>query len=314
MQFAAISVYSQMSYERLLQTVTSILIMAGYAVSERCGMRPRSFDLIARRDDELLVIKGVVHIDSMSEEIAHELAAIAHFLKGKPLVVGEKTRDTELERGAVYLRYGIVSTSVMTLYDSLVEEVPPLVYAQPGGLYVNIDGDLLRNLREESRMSLGDLASALGVSRRTISKYESGMGTTLDIACRMEEIFDTALVEAIDLLSHSNPFQEGVPERPEEHPSGFNRIGVEYFSTRNAPFEGLAFYGDDTILTVYGAAQKVMRRAALIANLSDITNSRAVCVIKGYNKQKRVGIALIIGESEFESLESGSDLINLIDE
>lgn len=314
MEFAAITVYSQMSYERLLQRVTSILIMAGYAVSERCGMRPRSFDLIARRDDEILVIRAVVHIDSMSEEIAHELAAIAHFLKGKPLVVGEKARDAELERGAVYLRYGIVSTSAMTLYDLFVEDVPPLVYAQPGGLYVNINGELLRTLREECSMSLGDLASALGVSRRTISKYESGMGTTLDIACRMEEIFDTALVEAIDPLSHPNPFEDGMSERSAEILPGFGRIGVEYFSTRNAPFEGLAFYGDDTILTSYGPAQKVMRRAALIANLSNITSSRAVCVIKGYNKQKRIGIALIIGESKFDSLESGSDLINLIDD
>ena len=303
-----------MTSERLLQTVTSILIMAGYAVSERCGLRPRSFDLIARKGDAIVVIKAVVHIDSMSEELAHELAAIAHFLKGKPLVIGEKARDAELERGAVYLRYGIVSTSAMTLYDFFVEEVPPLVYAQPGGLYVNINGELLRTLREECGLSLGDLASALGVSRRTISKYEGGMGTTLDIAFRMEEIFDTALVEAIDPLSHPNPFEEGMKERSEELPPNFSRIGVEYFSTRNAPFEGLAFYGDDTILTGYGSAQNVMRRAALIANLSNITNSRAVCVIKGYNKQKRVGIALIIGEAELESLESGSDLIDLIDD
>jgi putative transcriptional regulator len=314
MEFAAITVYSQMTSERLLQTVTSILIMAGYAVSERCGMRPRSFDLIARRGDELLVIKGVVHIDSMSEEIAHELSAIAHFLKGKPIVVGEKARDAELERGAVYLRYGIVSTSAVTLYDFFVEEVPPLVYAQPGGLYVNINGDLLRALREEEGMSLGDLASALGVSRRTISKYESGMGTTLDIAFRMEEIFDIALVEAIDPLAHPNPFEEGVRHQSDASHPEFDRIGVEYFSTRNAPFEGLAFYGDNTILTGYGPAQKVMRRAALIANLSDITHSRAVCVVKGYNKQKRVGIALIIGEAELESLETGSDLIDLIDD
>ncbi len=140
------------------------------------------------------------------------------------------------------------------------------------------------------------------------------MGTTLDIACRMEEIFDAALVEAIDLFSHSNPFEDGTEEPSKEHSPGFSRIGVEYFSTRNAPFEGLAFYGDDTILTCYGPAQKVMRRAALIANLSNITNSRAVCVIKGYNKQKRIGIALIIGESTFASLESGSDLIHLIDD
>lgn len=314
MKFAAITVYSQMSYERLLQRVTSILIMAEYAVSERCGMRPRSFDLIARRGDEILVIRTVAHIDSMNEETARELAAIAHFLKGKPIVVGEKARDAELERGAVYLRYGIISTSAMTLYDLLVEEIPPLVYAQPGGLYVNIDGDLLHTLREECNMSLGDLASALGVSRRAISKYESGMGTTLDVASRMEEIFDTALIEAIDLLSHPNPFEDNTKDRPAELLPGFGRIGIGYFSTHNAPFEGLAFYGEDTILTSYGPAQKVMRRAALIANLSGITHSRAVCVIKGYNKQKRIGIALIIGDSKFDSLESGSDLIDLIDD
>ena len=35
-----------MSNDRLLQNVVSILIMAGYNVSERCEIRPRSFDLM----------------------------------------------------------------------------------------------------------------------------------------------------------------------------------------------------------------------------------------------------------------------------
>ncbi|HJJ92427.1 MAG TPA: transcriptional regulator, partial [Methanocorpusculum sp.] len=35
-----------MSNNRLLQNVVSILIMAGYNVSERCEIRPRSFDLM----------------------------------------------------------------------------------------------------------------------------------------------------------------------------------------------------------------------------------------------------------------------------
>ncbi len=58
--------------------------------------------------------------------------------------------------------------------DLFLEGVPPLIYAAPGGLYVNIDADLLADVREERDWSLGRLATELGVSRRTVSKYEDG--------------------------------------------------------------------------------------------------------------------------------------------
>ena len=132
-----------------------------------------------------------------------------------PLIVGERARDAELERGAVYVRYGIYAISPATLYDYFVEKIPPLVYASPGGLYVNINGDVLRDLREKRNMSLGDLGNVLGVSRRTISKYESGMGTTLDVAIRIEEFFDTGVVESIDLIRHEPPKVMEVEQRDE---------------------------------------------------------------------------------------------------
>ena len=79
----------------------SVLITAGFRVSERFSMRPRSFDLIAARKEELLVIKVVSHIDSVSEDIARDLDNIARYLKGSPLIIGERARDTELERGVM---------------------------------------------------------------------------------------------------------------------------------------------------------------------------------------------------------------------
>jgi putative transcriptional regulator len=39
-----------------------------------------------------------------------------------------------------------------------------------------------------------------------------------------------------------------------------------------------------------------------------------MCVITDYRKQKRVGKTLIIGEESLHSLETGSELIDLIDE
>ena len=203
-----------MSQDRQLQLVTSVMITAGFEVSERFTLRPRSFDLIARNNGTLLVIKVVSHIDSVSEEVAFDIELISRLLGGIPLIVGERAREAELERGAVYVRYGIYAVSPATLYDYFVEKIPPLVYASPGGLYVNINGDALKDLREKRNMSLGDLGNVLGVSRRTISKYESGMGTTLDVAIRIEEFFNTGVVESIDLIRHEKPKAMAAKRRP----------------------------------------------------------------------------------------------------
>jgi putative transcriptional regulator len=303
-----------MSQERLLQMAVSVLIMAGFRVSERFSMRPRSFDLIAARKGELLVIKVVSHIDSVSEEIARDLDNIARYLKGSPLIIGERARDTELERGAVYVRYGIYAASLSTFYDAFVEGVPPLVYASPGGLYVTINGDALRELREKKNLSLGDLGTLLGVSRRTISKYEGGMGTTLDIAMKIEEIFDTGLVQSIDLLQYKSHFEagSGIPE--ENTPMNFlERIGMRLHAMHRAPFQALIEYSEHTILTGYGTTQKVVKRAELIGNISSVTGMYAMCVLTDYDKQKKIGKTLVIGEERLQSLENGSELIELID-
>jgi putative transcriptional regulator len=303
-----------MSQERLLQMAVSVLIMAGFRVSERFSMRPRSFDLIAARRRELLVIKVVSHIDSVSEEIARDLDNIARYLKGSPLIIGERARDTELERGAVYVRYGIYATSLSTFYDAFVEGVPPLVYASPGGLYVTINGEGLRELRERKNLSLGDLGTLLGVSRRTISKYEGGMGTTLDIALKIEEIFDTGLVQSIDLLQYKSHFEPESPAPGEHVPMNFlERMGMRLHAMHRAPFQALIEYSDHTILTGYGTTQKVVKRAELIGNISSVTGTYAMCVLTDYDKQKKIGKTLVIGEERLQTLKHGSELIEMID-
>jgi putative transcriptional regulator len=303
-----------MSQDRLLQMVVSVLLLAGFRVTERFSMRPRSFDLIAGRNETLLVIKVVSHIDSVSEETARDLDHIARSLRGSPLIIGERARDAELERGAVYVRYGIFAVSVSTLYDAFVENNPPLVYASPGGLYVNINGQVLREQREKRNLSLGDLGNLLGVSRRAISKYESGMGTTLDIALRIEEIFDAALVRSIDLLTYESHFSEESEQGKEEVPMSFlERIGMKLHTMHRAPFQALIEFSDHTILTGYGTTDKVVRRAALIGNISQVTGTHAMCVLTDYHKQKKIGSTLVIGEERLYSVADGEELIEMID-
>ena len=306
-----------MSQDRQLQLVTSVMITAGFDVSERFTIRPRSFDLIARNNGTLLVMKVVSHIDSVSEEVANDLDIIARLLGGVAIIVGERAREAELERGAVYIRYGIYAISPATLYDYFVERVPPLVYASPGGLYVNINGDTLRDLREKRNMSLGDLGQILGVSRRTISKYESGMGTTLDVAIRIEELFNTGVVESIDLMHHERPAspheeKEPVRNEPRAAMEFLEQLGMHLHTLRGAPFQALLTFERHTILTGYGPADKVVKRAALIGNLSQIAKKHAMCVITGYHKQKKIGRTLVIGEDRLHGIADGFELLDMI--
>ena len=303
-----------MTQEVLLQRVRSLLLDTGFQVSERCSQRPRSFDLIARNPEILMVIKAISHIDGVSEDIARDLDLVSYYLGGAPLIVGERTRDADLQRGAVYIRYGIYAISVPTLSDFIVDGIPPLVYVSPGGLYVNIDEGLLHALRQEKQLSLGDLAHFLGVSRRTISKYENGMGTTMEIALRIEKLFDTAITKPVDLLSHRSRFV-GEEEPPHgEMLTDLERMGMEIHVLRRSPFEALARYEEETILTGYGTTQHVVKRAPLIGNLSRIANAHALCVLVDYRQQKMIENTLVIGEERLHSLEDGSELMELIRE
>lgn len=311
-----------MSSDRLLQNVVSILLMAGYNVSERCEIRPRSFDLMTSNGENLLAVKVVSQIDSINEDVAWDLDKIARHLHAVPIIIGERARDIPLERGAIYLRYGINAVSPATLYDYLAEGELPLVYASPGGMYVNIDAARLKELREAMDLSLGDLAQALGVSRRTVSKYESGMGTTLDMAMRLEEFFNDDIVKPIDLLQYVPAEEERVPaslpsahtagetaEKPEDH---LRSIGISVHEFRRSPFHAVSVYENETILTCYGSPQKTVERAEFVSNLSQISGTHSLCVVTDYGKEKKIGKTVIIGDKRLKDMEDGEDLLEMV--
>ena len=164
-------------------------------------------------------------------------------------------------------------------------------------------------------MSLGDLGHLLGVSRRAISKYESGMGTTLEVAQKIEELFDSGLVQSIDLLQPHGESKERVeyPDEAEVPMSFLEQIGMKLHILHRAPFQALITFQHHTILTGYGTADRVVKRAALIGNISQVTGTRAMCVLTDYYKQKKIGKTLVIGEERLHYIVDGEELIEMID-
>ena len=179
-----------MTRSALVGNVTSMLEDAGFTVSDRCAIRPKSFDIAARRRKDVVLLKVLANIDAFDGQTGAEMRRLGEYLEATPMVIGLRTRNEDLKPGVVYFRHGVPVLSPDSAMDLFVEEVPPLIYAAPGGLYVNIDGGLLSDVRSDREWSLGRLASELGVSRRTVSKYEDGMSASVDVAAELEEIFE----------------------------------------------------------------------------------------------------------------------------
>ena len=90
----------------------------------------------------------------------------------------ESSEITELQEGAVYVRYGVPAVNVDTLSDFFIDELPShFIYACSRRTIREIaDEDALYAARTSKNLSLGAIASQLGVSRESIRKYEEGKG------------------------------------------------------------------------------------------------------------------------------------------
>lgn len=310
-----------MNKEALTSRTIEILTQAGFTVSDRCNIRPRSFDLAARRRSILLLLRILSNIDGLGAETAREMRYLASCLNGSPLVIGNKSRDQGLEGGVAYFRYGIPSINLTTLYDCFIEGVPPLVYAAPGGLYINIDGECLHSIRTERNISLGELAAELGISRRTISKYEDGeMDASIDVVLRLEEILDAELVCPIRILSTGNnrtkPDCASKQSEQDEVSLLLTPIGFFVFPTKQTPFNAISNdSGNNTLLTGISTYNRTMvRNASLMGSISSVAGTKSMYIVKGRCRRTQINGTVLINESEFKEIDDPDDVMRLIQE
>ncbi|WP_406660258.1 transcriptional regulator [Methanolobus sp. ZRKC3] len=315
-----------MTKEILIHQIIDVLKRAEFTISKRCNIRPRSFDLAARNSDTLLFCKVLYNIDGLNEETAREMKSLARYLGGSALLIGAKTRDQMLEDSVVYMRYNIPAVSIQTLYDYFVEEVPPLVSAAPGGLYVSIDGNVLKDARMRVEMSIGALATELGVSRRTISKYEDGgMDASIDVVLHMEELLDVALAKSIDILQcfekrsmkKEDPADDTLKET--SHDDGvlsmMHSLGYQVMSTSQAPFKAISKDTSDTLLTgISSYSSAMIKRADLMSSISSVAQTKSVFIIDGQIKSETVLNTVLIEKRELDLLSGAEELAELIDE
>ncbi len=312
-----------MNRPELLESVRETLSKSGFYVSELCAIRPIGFDLVARRDNSLLIIKVLTNIDALSEDVAKELRVLSILLKGCPLLIGERSGTGFLEDDVVYDRCGIKSITAQTLNNHLLEGIPLSVYAAPGGLYVNLDSEKLGKLRRDQNVSLGSFARSVRVSRRTVQMYEGGMNARVEIATRIEEFFGSDVTTSIDILKPL-PMQKKESTTIRGDPTALQELQREIFSLlqhvgytitpmERCPFEAVSQDKRDVLLTGVGNYnKKLQKRAQIVSSISKITEKHAVLITdKEVTKTNIEGTPLIL-RKELKKLRGPEEILELI--
>jgi len=317
-------VENSMSRQALVGNVTAMLEDAGFTVSERCAIRPKSFDVAARRGEDVLLLKILGNIDAFDGSTGAEMRRLGTYLRATPMVIGLRTRDEDLKPGVVYFRHGVPVLSPDTAMDLFVEEVPPLIYAAPGGLYVNIDSEVLADARQDRDWSLGRLANELGVSRRTVSKYEDGMDASVEVAAELDDLFDAPLTSPVSVLDDAEEGREDeeTPEDPDVDPDDrsivtvMTRVGYEVHPTDRAPFKTVSEdeRRAEQVLTGHSTfTEAAQKRARIMSSVGEVTRTTSVYVVDEATREA-VDNTAILEESELEDIEDRIDLRDLIAE
>ncbi len=313
-----------MHRDELIEVVRSILARSGFYVSRPLNMRGISFDIVARLDDRLLIIKILSNVDALSKENADEMSTLAEALGASPLLIGERSGSGEIEESIVYSRFGIPIISLKTLADHLLEGVPPFIFAAPGGLYVKLDSDQLKKAREERSISLGTLAEVAGVSRRTIQMYENGMGAMIDVAIRLEEFLNMPIVTAVDPFAPPAPRGKEKVGRPikvevdlfgREVFGSLQRLGFSIQPTARCPFEALS--KDDRIVILTGLGNdesKLVEKALVVRDIARIAERVSVIIIERSSSRTNIGGTAIVGRDELSKLTESTRLYDLVSE
>ncbi len=297
----------------LMSNVVKLLRKGGYSLLELVETKPRCFDIIAKKGEQILLIKVLYNVDSMKMETAEEMRKIAKLLNATALVIGERFKFDFLERRVVYTRYNLPVINLATFYDYLRGELP-YIYSAPGGYYVKLDAEKLRKIREVRGITIGDVARMLGVSKRMVKNYEEGADASVDIAMKIEEVFGD-VVKKIDFSEFfSEEGEEIESEEDEDEVVGkLREIGIAIYTVKHTPFDAISKFEEREVLMGLKQVREIERRAQLIGKVSEIVNANAAYITEKELKKKVSSVVFVLKE-ELESLDSPEDFISLINE
>jgi putative transcriptional regulator len=326
-----------MHRDQVLTEITELLSNHGFETS---NIYERScFDMVARRELILLLLKVLINVDGFSSQQAMEIKRLAQTFFASPLIVGYKSKTEPLEEDVVYERHGIPVVAPETLRNMVVDQVYPEILADRGGYYVQIDGSVIKEVREKQNLSLKDLADIAHVSRETIYKYEHGIVRAVpETAMILESILNMRITLSIDpfkvpeanedLLKQSETSSESEiskkSDMDQKEPKELIKLGFGVMPTNKTPFDAIALTNyrrspkkENTLLTNLekNRNKKILKKMALnVKDLSEITQKEAVFIMESKRIMECIEGIPVVNTGEICEMENCREFIRLLKE
>ena len=316
-----------------VERTARILRQVGFYVADLHTVRPSCFDLIARRDSQLLLIKILKNVDAIDSAGASSLISLADLMHGAPLLIGSTSGGQLLEDGVLYTRYGLGILTLETLEDYLVKGIPPFLFSSPGGTFARINGRRLRQARERAHHSLGTVATMVGVSRRTIQLYEEGGGAEVEVIERLEQIFDVPLAQPL------NPFEvtteteaeeevgpsagegKGLPSIERSMASILSALGGQGWKvevTIRSPFDALARHHIDPqrnlVVMGVGDLMSAVRRARGLHEIARVAEGWSLFIVPERKDRENIEGTPLVEIAELRRHRDPESLLDLMEE
>ncbi|MGC9153256.1 MAG: helix-turn-helix domain-containing protein [Vulcanisaeta sp.] len=170
---------------------------------------------VPRQGDEegKFIVKVKEDAERVSRDVITDLIVLSKVSNSTPLIVSVRYGDEEMIDGVAYKMHGIYAVSIRTFKRILDNDGVKFV-KDKGMIKASVKGQLLRKLRESRGMSLGDLAKALGVTRRTIYEYERGSIEASERTARiLVELFNENILNDVDLKPNDEEVRRDIESR-----------------------------------------------------------------------------------------------------
>ena len=282
----------------LLDSINIFLLKKGFTIK---NLIRNCFDVLARKSDQILLIKILEDANSVSRQYTEDMSALAAYIGASPLIITEKA-GAKLENNVVYSRFGIFTLNQNTFF-SCINNKMPFIKSGKAGLTASLSGRKFREKREEVGYSQNALSKKLGVTSRMITKYENeNSEVTINKAMKIYDVFGHQVFNEINVFVQ-NSHHEGKLETAVSRK--YVELGFEATETKKTPFDIIARKGSEIILTE--VSDRVNPQMQSMSKLIDADN----LVI--FSKKKPKDIPSMT-KKEFMDFEKANELVKFLKE
>ncbi len=283
--------------QTLLDRINIFLLKKGFTIK---NLTRTCFDILARRNEQILLIKVLEDANSISKQFTEEMISIASYINASPLVIAEKA-GTKLEDSIVYSRFDIYTLNFNTFLSCISNKFPFIKRSQ-AGLTASIVGKKLKEKREELGYSLNALSKKIGVTSRMITKYENeNSEVTVNRAMKLYDLFGHQIFNEVNVfVQHDlqSKFETEVSRK-------YIELGFDATETKKTPFDIIAKKDNELILTE--VSDNVNPQMQSLSKLLDADN----LIIFRKKKPKNMPS---MTKKEFMDFEESNELVRFLKE